>query len=119
MPVIEKQAIKLSNGEVGYRPVVELNIKVNDQQLTNIMFNLNDRGTMNYPMLIGQNVLEAGGFMIDPTIEDPDSMEENFEVDWDALQEEFKDDVISGFISEDEVVSMEKILNFIKTEIKK
>lgn len=114
MPVLEKQAVKLSNGSMEYRPVIELNIKINEQQITNCMFNLNDRGAMTYPLLIGQNVLEAGGFMIDPSIdagEDPNvemgedpmmgkemnagsGMSEDFEVDWEALQEEFKDDVI-------------------------
>lgn len=94
MPVIEKQAIKISNGDMEYRPVIELNIKINDQQLTNCMFNLNDRGKMTYPVLIGQNVLEAGGFMIDPSIDDPNDPNvtlEDIEVDWEALQEEFKD----------------------------
>jgi len=114
MPVLEKQAVKLSNGNMEYRPVVELNIKINDQQLTNCMFNLNDRGAMTYPILIGQNVLEAGGFMVDPSIdagEDPNvemgenpaagkemnagpDMTEDFEVDWKTLQEEFKNDIV-------------------------
>lgn len=114
MPVLEKQAVKLSNGSMEYRPVIELNVKINDQQLTGCMFNLNDRGAMTYPILIGQNLLEQGGFMIDPSIdagEDPNvemgenplmgkemntgtDMSEDFEVDWEALQEEFKDDVI-------------------------
>lgn len=111
MPVLEKQAVKLSNGSMEYRPVIELNVKINEQQITNCMFNLNDRGAMTYPLLIGQNVLEAGGFMIDPSIdagEDPNvemgedpmmgkemnagpDMSEDFEVDWEALQEEFKE----------------------------
>lgn len=92
LPVIEKQAIRSSNGDVEYRPVVELSIKVNDQSLTNIMFNLNDRGKMSYPMLVGQNILEKGGFMIDPTINDPDApIDEEVEFDWEAVNEEFKD----------------------------
>ena len=130
MPVLEKQAVKLSNGSMEYRPVVELNIKINDQQLTNCMFNLNDRGAMTYPILIGQNVLEAGGFMVDPSIdagEDPNvemgenpmagkemntgaDMTEDFEVDWEALQEEFKDDKIP---SDEEILQniIDSILN--------
>jgi len=90
-PVIEKQAVRLSNGEVEYRPVIELNIKINNVYLTNCMFNLNDRGAMKYPMLIGQNVLEAGGFMVDPSINDP-TLPETF--DFSDLQEEYKDDVV-------------------------
>jgi len=115
LPVLEKQAIKSSNGDVEYRPVIELNIKVNNQQLTNVMFNLNDRGTMSYPMLIGQNILEAGQFMIDPTIDDPDdpdNIDEDLEIDWESLQEEFKDDVVPG--NKNDLV--EKVIEFIKNE---
>ena len=113
LPVLEKQAIKSSNGDMEYRPVIELNIKVNNQQLTNVMFNLNDRGTMTYPMLVGQNVLEAGGFMIDPTIndpDDPDNIDEDFEIDWESLQEEFKDDILT----EDKDDLVRKVIEFIK-----
>jgi hypothetical protein len=117
LPVLEKQAIKSSNGDMEYRPVIQLNIKINNQQLTSIMFNLNDRGTMKYPVLIGQNVLEAGGFMIDPTIDDPDSPDEfgeGVEIDWESLQEEFKNDVITDFIAENENDIVKKIIDFIK-----
>jgi len=117
LPVIEKQAIKSSNGDTEYRPVIELNIQINNQQLPNVMFNLNDRGTMTYPMLVGQNILERGGFMIDPTINDPDKVNETIDVNWNALQEEFKDDIILDVISENKNGHMEKIIDFIKTEI--
>jgi len=117
MPVIEKQAIQLSNGDTEYRPVVELNIKINDQQLSNCMFNLNDRGAMEHPILVGQNVLEAGKFFINPLINDPadPNMElEDVEVDWVAIQEEFKDDVVTGNKSDSKEQFMNEIIGFIK-----
>jgi hypothetical protein len=83
------------------------------------MFNLNDRGTMAYPMLVGQNILEAGGFMIDPTIndpDDPDGIDEDFEIDWESLQEELKDDDVSDFITESKNDLVEKVINLIKGE---
>lgn len=116
LPVLEKQAIKSSNGDMEYRPVIELNIKINNQQLTNIMFNLNDRGTMKYPILVGQNILESGGFMIDPTINDPDNLDEDTEIDWEALQEEFKNDDVCEFISEDDNELIKKVINLIRNE---
>lgn len=122
MHVIEKQAIKISNGDTEYRPVIELNIKINDIQLSNCMFNLNDRGSMKYSVLIGQNILEAGKFMIDPTIDDPSDSNitmENYEIDWEALQEEFKDEIIEDISTVNENVFMEEIINFIKDGIKK
>ena len=112
LPVLEKQAIKSSNGNIEYRPVVELNIKINEQQLSNMMFNLNDRGTMKYPILIGQNILEAGGFMIDPTINDTsNNINEDFEIDWDGIQDEFNDEYIPESIDK-----LDKILNIIENK---
>ncbi len=112
MPVIEKQTIKLSNGDTEFRPVIELNIKINNQELTNCMFNLNDRGAMTYSILIGQNVLEAGEFIIDPTINDPDAMaNEDVEIDWESIQEEFKDDVLDG--STINTQNIQKVIDFI------
>ncbi len=114
MPLIEQQAIKLSNGSVEYRPVVEFNIKINNTQLTNCMFNLNDRGTMKYSMLVGQNVLEAGGFMVDPTINDGDEVAyEGTDVDWEGLQEEFKDDVVEQPLDEIKAGITNKIIGFL------
>lgn len=119
LPVLEKQAIKSSNGDMEYRPVIELNIKINNQQLTNCMFNLNDRGTMSYPVLVGQNILEAGGFMVDPSIDDPDKLEEDFEIDWESLQEEFKDDVVSDVLESTRTELIEKMIDFLKLPDKK
>jgi len=115
VPVIEKQAIKLSNADMEYRPVIELNIKINDQQLSNVMFNLNDRGAMTYPMLVGQNVLECGGFMIDPRIDMVEDVED-YEVDWEALQEEFKDIEAASIVEEGEGEGevLQKLVDFVE-----
>lgn len=95
MPVIEKQAIKSSNGDIEYRPVVSLNIKVNGIPLSDVMFNLNDRGSMTYSMLVGKNILERGGFMIDPKLDEAVETITESEMmdglDLDALQDQIKD----------------------------
>ncbi len=94
LPVLEQQAVKTSNGEVEYRPVVSLNVKVNNIPMSDVMFNLNDRGTMTYSMLIGKNVLERGGFLIDPKLDEAAIISEEemlAEIDMDALAEQFKD----------------------------
>lgn len=113
VPVIEKQAIKLSNGDTEYRPVIELNIKINEMQLSNVMFNLNDRGAMTHPMLVGQNVLECGGFMIDPRIDMVED-EERYEADWEALQEEFKDCEVASIVEEDDTEILQKLVDFVE-----
>ena len=110
LPVIEKQAIKSSNGDIEYRPVVELDVKVNGVPMSGVMFNLNDRGTMEYSILIGKNVLERGGFLIDPKLDeeiDYDNIDlDAFEINWESLAEDFKDDIVevNSNITEEDVI---------------
>ena len=89
LPIDEQQSVKSSDGGTEYRPIVLLNIKLNGQTMEGVQFNLNDRSEMDYPVLIGQNVLEKGGFLIDPRINEDGEIVDD--IDWDILQEEFKD----------------------------
>jgi len=84
LPLDDRQSVKSADGGVEYRPVIRLNIKVNDQLMQDVQFNLNDRGQMQYPMLVGQNVLQKGKYLIDPSIQEGVDTEE---VDWDTLYE--------------------------------
>lgn len=84
--LLDQVAIKTSEGSE-YRPVIALNIAINGKTLQNSKFNLNDRSHMQDKILVGQNILEKGQFMVDPNKE-----QNRFEdVDWDALQELYKD----------------------------
>lgn len=74
VPLSDQQAVKSADGGTEYRPVIELNIKINDRQLNNCQFNLNDRGSMDHPVLVGQNILEKGGFLIDPRINESEGV---------------------------------------------
>jgi hypothetical protein len=113
LPVIEKQAIKSSNGDVEYRPVVQLNVKVNGVPLTDVMFNLNDRGSMEYAMLVGRNILERGGFMIDPKITEDEEIDfDNLEIDWEMLAEEFKEEEIAH--TNNKEITEEDVIEYIK-----
>jgi len=78
MDMTDKQLVKSPDGGSEYRPVVELNIAINGQTMQGMLFNLNDRSQMDHPVLIGQNILEKGKFLIDPMRED---------IDWDAFAE--------------------------------
>lgn len=81
VPLKTQHAVKSPDGGTVYRPVISLNVKVNGKLLNNIEFNLNDRGNMDQPVLIGQNLLQAGKFYVDPsrneglTVEDYDWVE--------------------------------------------
>lgn len=80
IPLKTQHAVKSPDGGTHYRPVIELNIKVNGKLLNNVLFNLNDRGNMDQPVLIGQNVLQAGKFFVDPT------RNESTEIDWTEIE---------------------------------
>ena len=114
LPVIEKQAIKSSNGDIEYRPVVELDVKVNGVPMSGVMFNLNDRGSMEYSVLIGKNILERGGFLIDPKIVEEDyevDLDEEFDFDWETLAEEFADEEVSEWSVE---ITEADVIEYIK-----
>jgi hypothetical protein len=81
MPLKTKHAVSSPDGGTQYRPVVELNVKVNGKLINNVLFNLNDRGHMEHPVLIGQNLLQAGKFYVDP------SMKEHVETDLGKIEE--------------------------------
>jgi len=86
MTLQDNQAVQTADNGVENRPLVRFNIKVNDIVLNDVLINLNDRSDMPYKLLVGQNILEKGKFLIDPTVN-----EEMEKVDWDMLQEEFAD----------------------------
>ena len=75
-----------------------------------MMFNLNDRSEMEYPVLIGQNILDKGGFLINPQLEDE-------ELDWDALVEtlEFEEFEIEPTNTKDKTEQITELLNLLSS----
>lgn len=68
MNLADQQAVKTSGGDTTYRAVISATLKINGKVLKDIQINLNDRSDMQDPMLIGQNALQPGNFLIDPNI---------------------------------------------------
>ena len=62
-PVIEKRIIRSAHGSME-RPVVKALLTIHGIQF-NEAFNIAERGHMTYPVLIGQNILTKGKFMVD------------------------------------------------------
>lgn len=60
------QEVRSADGGGVTRPVVVLDVEVNGVPMKSVKFNLNDRSGMDSPILIGQNILQPGGFIIDP-----------------------------------------------------
>jgi hypothetical protein len=68
MPVVSFQAITSSDGGTTNRPVVRIPTRLNGQFLSDATYNLNDRGNMDYPVLIGLDLIKAAKLTIDPSI---------------------------------------------------
>lgn len=49
------------------RPIVSLDVEIDGVPIRSASFNLNDRSGMDSPILVGQNILQPGGFIIDPS----------------------------------------------------
>ncbi len=75
------QAVKTADGGVENRPVVNFDVKANGNVYRDVAFNLNDRSGMPEPILLGQNFLEKGKFLIDPS-----QKTESEELDWVELE---------------------------------
>ena len=68
VPLADRQVVKTSGGNTTYRAVIKATLKIKGKILKDILVNLNDRSKMNDPMLLGQNALHAGNFLVDPKI---------------------------------------------------
>jgi len=66
VPLADRQAVKTADNGTEYRPVIEMSVKVGENVIDNVKFNLNDRSKMDCPILIGQNLIKEGNFLIDP-----------------------------------------------------
>jgi len=66
VPLADRQAVKTADNGTEYRPVIEMSVKIGENVIDNVKFNLNDRSKMDCPILIGQNLIKEGNFLIDP-----------------------------------------------------
>ena len=67
-PITRSKVVKSASG-IGKRPIVMAKIIIQGVEMEE-EFTLADRSHMTYPLLIGQNVLRKGEFMIDPLKKD-------------------------------------------------
>jgi ribosomal protein S6--L-glutamate ligase len=87
VPLVGTHDVHTSDGGVERRPIIAMDIKVNGQVIKSVHFNLNDRANMDYPVLLGQNALQQGQFVVDPSEG----------VDWDYLNKLFENDTFQDF----------------------
>ncbi|MBT4605263.1 hypothetical protein HOC01_06500 [archaeon] len=65
-PVIREKIVKQQTGKTR-RPVIKATITIKNLKITD-EFSVADRKNMKFPVLIGQNILKKGAFMVDPLI---------------------------------------------------
>ncbi|PIN73224.1 hypothetical protein COV20_03255 [Candidatus Woesearchaeota archaeon CG10_big_fil_rev_8_21_14_0_10_45_16] len=63
-PITRSKLVKSASG-VGKRPIVKAEVIIDGKNIEG-EFTLVDRSHMTYPILIGQNILKKGEFLIDP-----------------------------------------------------
>lgn len=71
MDLAGAQEVHSADGGGQQRPMVKFDIVINGQTMQGVIFNLNDRSNMDDPVLIGQNILQAGNFIIDVNKDEP------------------------------------------------
>lgn len=80
VPLAGMVDVKTSDS-VEKRPIVTLTVNIEGQTLPNVDINLNDRSKMDEDVLIGRNVLKAGGFLVDVTNANESVDEDNIDID--------------------------------------
>lgn len=75
LDLVDERNVLSADGEGDPRPVVEIDIIINGKELPKTKFNLNDRSHMDSPILIGQNIIKAGEFVVDITDEEEEVVE--------------------------------------------
>ena len=88
------QDVSSADGGVNERPAVSLDIEIGGVSLSKQVFNLNDRSEMDSHVLLGQNILQAGQFVIDPSAspkeEITESTKDRATIIYDAIQDLLK-----------------------------
>lgn len=64
MKLEQMMAVRTPDGGIENRPVVKFDIEIQGKHLKDIEFNLNNREHMDEPVLIGENAIRAGKFLI-------------------------------------------------------
>jgi len=67
LPLDGSQEVHSADAGGVTRPIVTLDVEVDGKLIRNASFNLNDRSGMDSHVLIGQNILQDAGFIIDPS----------------------------------------------------
>ena len=65
VPLISQVDVHSANSDPDPRPIVEFAVSIQQQNFERVQFNINDRSNMDSKVLIGQNLLKLGDFVVD------------------------------------------------------
>lgn len=68
MAIAGYQSISSADGGTTNRPTIKLGVRFGEEYIPDMVFNLNDRSGMDYPILLGVSFLKAAGLQIDPSL---------------------------------------------------
>lgn len=105
LPLDGAQEVHSADGGGVTRPMVNLDITINGTPIENVTFNLNDRSNMDSPLLIGQNALQSGNFIIDPKKDNKQPVEANM-----TDRETTIGEAVSVLLSHN--VSLQELINY-------
>lgn len=69
--LVGSQEVHSADGGANERPMIKVDIEVDGVPLSDVVFNLNDRSNMESSVLLGENVLKAGNFVVDVSKDEP------------------------------------------------
>lgn len=75
LPLTRMVTIRNSDGQTEERPVVTVQISINNDNRMNVEFSLNDRSNNADQILIGQNILKTGNFIVDPNLKETEEFD--------------------------------------------
>ena len=62
------QAISSADGGTTNRPTIKLGVRIGEDYIPDVVFNLNDRSNMEFPVLVGVSLIKAAGLVVDPSL---------------------------------------------------
>jgi hypothetical protein len=70
LPFEDSIKIHIGSGNKENRPVVRLNVTINEKQYKNVPFSISDRTENEYKVLLGEEFIKANGGIVDVSKED-------------------------------------------------
>jgi hypothetical protein len=70
LPFEDEIKIHIGSGNKENRPVVKLNVTINEKQYKNVPFSISDRTENEYKVLLGEEFIKANGGIVDVSKED-------------------------------------------------